>query len=138
MAKKREFTIPSAERSVKATESPGPAGDCGSDSDDGDHVEVASFEVVLGPAEGRFGRRLDTLLSVAAARGQARIREGLRGKQVRLSNGREPNPNSSADFIKLLLEQAADPKVTRIVFYRSHPDAPGAPERSELSEVTGR
>jgi len=138
MAKKREFTIPSAERSVKATESPGPAGDCGSDSDDGDHVEVASFEVVLGPAEGRFGRRLDTLLTVAAARGQARIREGLRGKKVRLSNGRELNPNSSADFVKLLLEQAADPEVTRIVFYRSHPDAPGSSERSELSEVTGQ
>ena len=135
MAKKREFTIPSAERSVKATESPGPASDCGSDPDEGANAEVTAFEVVLGPAEGRFGRRLDTLLSVAAARGQARIREGLRGRMVRLANGREPNPNSSADFVKLLLEQAADPEVTRIVVFRK---PPAAPELSERSEATGR
>lgn len=136
---KKQFTIPSAGRNGKAVQTHEPAADsCCCNPDCEAQTETAAFEVVLGPVEGRFGRRLDTLLTVAAARGQARIREGLRGKQVRLSNGREPNPNSSADFIKLLLEQAADPKVTRIVFYRSHPDAPGAPERSELSEVTGR
>lgn len=135
MAKKREFTIPTAERTVKAAESPGPTSCCGSDSDDGDHVEVTAFEIVLGPAVGRCGRRLDTLLSVAAARGQARIREGLRGKKALLANGRELNPNSSADYVKLLLEQAAGPDVTRIVVFRK---APVSPELSERSEATGR
>lgn len=118
MAKKREFSIPSAERTAVPAE---PAEPCCCSHLDGEMectIEATAFEIVLGPADGRAGRRLDTLLSVAAARGQARIREGLRGRTVRLANGREPNPNSSADFVKLLLEQAADPAVTRIVFYR--------------------
>ena len=117
MAKKREFSIPSAERTAVPAD---PAEPCCCSHLDGE-MNVRSRRRLRDRArspDGRAGRRLDTLLSVAAARGQARIREGLRGRTVRLANGREPNPNSSADFVKLLLEQAADPAVTRIVFYR--------------------
>ncbi len=112
--KNREFVIPRPERQASAeTEtaiSETPTAD--------PETNGEAFEITLGESEGRTGRRLDTLLTVAAARGQARIREGLRGRQVRLANGREPNPNSSADFVKFLLEQAADPAVKRIVFLK--------------------
>ena len=65
----------------------------------------------------RSGRRIDIKrLSFAASVGLGRIREGLRRTDRRKLDGRLPNPNSSADFVRLLLEMASDPDVTEIVF----------------------
>lgn len=79
------------------------------------------YTMLLAPTAVHGGRRLDCRLSVKAAIGLARIREGLVGTRQKLADGRQPNPNSSADYVRLLLERAGDPDVKEIVFVTSTP-----------------